>query len=168
MIAPALATLLRPADVLLVGRTGGISDAIRRVTKSRFSHTALLAQSHGAWIVIEATTDVNGCAARKLEVITDDPTVETLVLRRIFGGITMFQDAVVQAMWLQTGLPYSQRVNLEILLGLPVRHADGINCAAAINEAYFHGLGVYLTDPALPTPEAIAQSPRLVEVWARP
>jgi hypothetical protein len=172
MIDPALAHILRPADILLVGRVGGVSDVIRAVTHSQYSHVAMVAQSSEAWIVLEATTDVRGVAARKLEVITDDPTVEHLSLRRLMAGFDykwaeLGRD-IVKAFWLETGEPYSQKVNLEILLGIPVNAADGVNCAAAVNLAYMRGLKVALIDSAKPTPQAFAESRLLREIWTRP
>ena len=61
MIDPALATILKPADILLVGRSGFISRAIKEVTRSRWSHTLMIGLSHGAFVEIEATTDVRPC-----------------------------------------------------------------------------------------------------------
>jgi hypothetical protein len=176
MIPADLAKILRPADVLLVGRRGGVSDLIRLVTASRFSHVALVTQSMGAWIVLEATTDVKGVAGRQLEVITDDPTVEHLSLRRLSAGFDYKWDAlgqdITQAFWLQTGEPYSNRVNFKLLLQRlgwvdPVLPTDGVNCAAATNEAYWKGMQLLLVDPAAPTPQAFAETGLLREIWSR-
>jgi len=176
-VLPAdLAALLRPGDVLLVGRSGAVSDAIREVTTSLWSHVAMVDQSvSGAWVVLEATHDgiVDGVAARKLETITDDPTVEHLSVRRLVDVPGLKARAVpahlsaVQAMWFETGEPYSNRVNVDILLHIPVTAADGVNCDAAVNDAYTAGAGVQLHDPRVPTPEAMSQSTLLQEIWRR-
>ncbi len=167
MIAPDLAALLMPAQILLVGRRGGISDVIRVVTNSRFSHVALIASSSGAWIVVEATTDVKGVAARQLEVITDDPTVEHLALLEPRMSLAGYQrELIVKAAWLQTNEAYSQRVNLDILLHVPADARHGVNCALMAWRAY-NAIGLDLIDAQRPTPQAWIDSPDVRVVWTR-
>ncbi len=173
MIPEVLRSMLQPARILLVGRTGGISDIIRRVTKSNFSHVALIAESAGVWVVIEATTDVKGVAARKFEVITDDPSVEHLALLDLNteDGLAQYQrHLIVQAAWLQTGDAYSNLVNLDIFNHVPVDDAmprQSVNCALMVARAWA-AIGLSTIDVTRPTPQAFAESPLLREVWKRP
>jgi hypothetical protein len=174
VIATDLREVLRPADVLLVGRRGGISDVIRAVTHSQYSHVAMIDQTAGGiWIVLEATTDVRGVAGRRLEVITDDPTVEHLALLELNSedGLTDHQRMLItDAAWLHTGEKYSNLVNLEILNHIAVDahegYKSGENCALMVAVSYLDTIALTPIDVARPTPEAWHLSPLMREKWS--
>lgn len=155
-----------------MGRRGGISDIIRSVTHSRYSHVALVAESAGIWVIIEATMDVKGVAARKIEIVSDDPTVEHLAVLDLNSdeGLEEYQRRlIVQAAWLQTGQAYSNVVNLDIFNHVPVDDAmtrQSVNCALMVARAW-KAIGLTTIDVTRPTPQAFAETPLLRTVWSR-
>ena len=162
---------LVPARILLVRRTGGISSLIREVTTSKYSHVALVADSMDVAIVIEATMDVLGVAARRIQVITEDPAVEHLALLDLASedGLEDYQRRLIcQAAWLQTGEAYSNLVNLDIFNHIPVDHPftrQSVNCALMVARAW-KAIGLTTIDVSRPTPQAFAETPLLKTVWS--
>ena len=174
MTRPSVAQLeghLRPGQVLLVQRHGVVSRAIRKVTKSEWSHVALLAESMDVWILIESTTRWNAVAAVKLETTLYDPSVTALLFRDRSDLLEGERRRIVQAAWLQTGDAYDQGINADILWqritgwqGI-LNRTRAKNCAEMVARAYLLGWGGSIINrQAPPTPESFAQTTKLTDV----
>lgn len=167
----SILALLRPAQVLLVSRRGFVSDAIRSVTASAWSHVALLGFSGPIIILLESTTRWRGVAAVKAETTFQDPTVQGLLIRDAPGFSEELRHRVIAAAWLQTGDQYDQGVNVDILWKkatgwsgvLQKQHAK--NCAEMVTRAFFLAGVPLLPRLADPTPQAFAETAALKDVW---
>lgn len=164
-----LLPVLRPAQVLLVRRTGWISTMIAKVTASEWSHVALVAFSGEVVILIESTTRWKGVAAVKIETTIHDPTVSAWLLRDRTDLTEDDRRRIVNGAWLQSGDPYDHWVNLDVLwkkvTGLPGvldrRHAK--NCAELVRRSFKLGWGLVLDPDEEATPEALARTVKLVD-----
>ncbi len=166
-----LLPVLAPAQVLLVQRRGLVSRAIRWVTDSPWSHVALIAESHEAVIVLEATA-ARGAAAVRIETIFDDPTVSGLLIRDRSDLAPVDRTAICRAAWLLTGRDYDHGVNTDILwrrltsLRGWLDRSQALNCAEMVAMSYREAWGWLLPRGADPTPGALALTPRLVSRWS--
>ena len=132
----------------------------------------MVGESSGVWVQIEATMTWRHVAAVKLERTLDDPSVAALLLRDRSDLTSEARRQVIQAAWLQTGDPYDVGSAVDILwrrlTGLRgmLNRRQAKNCVEMIVRAYLLGWGGWLLSPTQdPTPEALASTTKLADVW---
>lgn len=189
MTRPSIAELLpiaQPGQVLLVRRRGFLGWLIRRVTRSEYSHSALIDRTESGVVVTVEAADLAGVKALRLNAHLEDPGVTGLLLRD--AALTPSERAaVMKAAWLRVGRGYD---TLQ-LLSIYVRHrlpwlfggrraleanrldqADRLICSELVTIAYQEGAGLSLAPEGVVTgnvdPGMLAVAPTLVDVWRWP
>jgi hypothetical protein len=189
---PSVAELLpkiRPAQVLLVRREGLAGWLIRRVTRSEYSHVALLDRTASGIVVTVEAADFDGVKALRLESYLEDERVTGLQIRDRATLTDDERSAIMRAAWLQVGSRYDalQLVGIYARWRLPWlfggrRRALSQNrldardrkiCSELVTIAYHAGAGVCLAPDGVAlghvVPGHLADSPELTDqVWAWP
>ena len=171
--------------MLLIARRGWLGWLIRRVTRSPYSHVALVDRTAaGIWLTVEAA-DLDGVGAKRLESYLEDASVTGLLLRD--SSILSDQDRaeVMRAAWLRVGAGYDtlQLVGMyarrrmpwmfggraRALAGNRLDSARRLICSELVTVAYQQGAGFALAPPGVGAgmvdPGHLARTARLVDLW---
>lgn len=167
---------LRPGMVLLVSKRGLFRRVVRWVTRSPWTHAAVIDETAaGVWLVVEAVAI--GVVGQRLDHYLDDARYDALLVRDAPGLGLPDREEILRAAWLDVGRGYDAVGLLGVLarrgLGLPVVSAfddeDRYFCSELVSAAFLDGAGIALAtgQPAgLVAPGDIAASPALRDVWS--
>ena len=185
---PDLLPLLESGQVLLIARRGWLGWLIRRVTRSSFSHSALIGKTEEGIIFTVEAADAEGVKALRFERYLEDAGVTRLLLRDSTVLTPWERGAIMRAAWLRVGARYDMmqlvgiwfRRRLPWLFGgkkkaLAENRLDSKGayiCSELVSVAYLEGAKINLAPAHVAVgnidPGMLARSIKLVDVWSWP
>jgi uncharacterized protein YycO len=152
---------LQKGDIILKRGTGRLSSGIEFITRSQFSHAALVSDPEKK-LIIEAS--LNGVAHSKIDNFIGSSTV--------FRMMTLTDEQasnIVKFAEQQLGKPYDYEELVDMFLRyvfyIPNNKTEKGRyvCSTFVNAAYA-SIGIKLTKQNLPSPEDIYESPLLTKI----
>lgn len=150
---------LEPGDIVLTAGPGKVSKVIRRASKGDVSHAMICVQNGS----IIDSTDL-GVQAHNVqrELYGPDDHVVVLRLREPLSDVRLA--AVIDFARSEIGTRYSKVEAVRSVLGGPKPRTRQLFCSRLVARAYAHAGVTLVADPDYCTPEALRQSPLLIEL----
>lgn len=150
---------LEPGDIVLTAGPGKVSKVIRRASKGDVSHAMICVQNGS----IIDSTDL-GVQAHNIqrELYGPDDHVVVLRLREPLSDVRLA--AVIDFARSEIGTRYSKVEAARSVLGGPKPRRRQLFCSRLVARAYAYAGVTLVADPDYCTPEALRQSPLLIEL----